>query len=245
MILATLIWRSWVVAPRVGDSERPGPGTTTERSTATRARARRSRGAMPSEKRKKPPHSLRVGGGDPRTATRFAAAPSGLSAEERHAKREKRRDSKEEQRRRKQLVHRLAQGELEALRVGFALSGPGWGAPPPPSRSRPRVEPDAPLGAAATTAELRLAASEASLNDSLRRRRPSQELVQLVQDAAIAVAGRNAASLKASAPVLSSAETMTAAILCEEYMDYLLRPCRGTAAAAAATAAAAAAAEDE
>jgi hypothetical protein len=45
--------------------------------------------------------------------------------------------------------------------------------------------------------------------------------------------------------VLSSAETMTAAILCEEYMDYLLRPCRGTAAAAAATAAAAAAAEDE
>ena len=74
---------------------------------------------------------------------------------------------------------------------------------------------------------------------------PPEASSQSTKDAAIAVAGRNAASLKASAPVLSSAETMTAAILCEEYMDYLLRPCRGTAAAAAATAAAAAAAEDE
>ena len=179
------------------------------------------------------PHSLRVGGGDPRTATRFAAAPYGLSAEERHEKREKRRDSKKEKRRREQLVDRLAQGELEALREGFLLSGPGWGASPPPSRARFRGQPGAPLGAAATTAELRLAASAAALSGSLRHRRPSPELVQLVQDTAIAMAGRNVASLRASAPVLSSPETMTAAILCEEYMDHLLRPYRGTTAAAA------------
>jgi hypothetical protein len=190
---------------------------------------------MPKRKKTEQP---RVGGEDPRIASRFAAAPGaaatrGATEEERRAKRERRRASQEEKRRREQLVRRLALGELEALRVGFGLDGPGWGPPPPPSRQRTGDSTDTLLAPAAAAAELRLAASDASLNDALPLGgRPSAQIVRLVQDVASAMAGRNSASPKASAPpVLSSAETVVAAILCEEYVDHLLRPYRRPAAA--------------
>eukprot|EP01043_Picozoa_sp_COSAG02_P008104 COSAG02_NODE_252_length_26996_cov_29.825607_21_plen_225_part_00 len=181
---------------------------------------------MPKRKKAAQP---RVGGDDPRTASRFAPAPGGATEEERRVKRERRRARQEEKRRREQLVRRLALGELEALRAGFGLDGPGWGPPAPPSRQRTGTKMDAPLAPAAAAAELRLAASDASLRDILPLSGgPSEQVIRLVHDAA-----------SAGAPGLSSAETVAAAMLCEEYMDHLLRPYRRPAAAGANTAAAA------